>query len=226
MGSSVSDNSFVALLFSRYARLWALCVHRSANTFSSGWAGWPWGNTNMDTYGDASYGDFLDDVFGGDGGDFSHYMMPVSPWFFTNLPGYDKNWLWRGDSLWYDRWEQVMYLQPEFVEILTWNDFGESHYIGPLDDRQYEAFTIGEAPYNYALNMPHDGWRVFLPYWIDTYKNNISTITQEALVAWYRPNPVTGSPCETGDTSGNTHSQFQVEFEPGEIVQGMFTRLS
>ena len=21
------------------------------------------------------------------------YMMPVSPWFYTNLPGYDKNWL-------------------------------------------------------------------------------------------------------------------------------------
>jgi hypothetical protein len=25
------------------------------------------------------------------------YMMPVSPWFFTNLPGYKKNWIWRGD---------------------------------------------------------------------------------------------------------------------------------
>jgi hypothetical protein len=147
-------------------------------------------------------------------------MMPVSPWFYTNLPGYDKNWLWRGDSLWFDRWIQVMYLQPEFVEILTWNDFGESHYIGPLDDTQYDAFTIGEAPYNYVLDMPHDGWRVFLPYLIDTYKNNVSTVSQEAIVAWYRPNPVTGSACATGDTSGNTHSQFQVEFQPGDIVEG------
>jgi hypothetical protein len=33
----------------------------------------------MDTYVDASYGQFLDDVFGGDGTDFSRYMMPVSP---------------------------------------------------------------------------------------------------------------------------------------------------
>lgn len=23
-------------------------------------------------------------------------MMPVSPWFYTNMPGFDKNWLWRG----------------------------------------------------------------------------------------------------------------------------------
>ncbi|KAJ8065145.1 hypothetical protein OCU04_005858 [Sclerotinia nivalis] len=183
------------------------------------WAAWPWGNTDMDTYVDASYAQFLDDEFGGNGSDFSHYMMAISPWFFTNLPGYDKNWLWRGDRLWYDRWIQANYLQPEFVEILTWNDYGESHYIGPLDDRQYDAFDIGKAPYNYVLDMPHDGWRVLLPYLIDTYKNNISTITQEILVGWYRPNPVVGSSCATGDTSGNTHSQFQVEFQPGDIVQ-------
>lgn len=41
------------------------------------------------------------------------YMMPVSPWFYTNLPGFGKNWLWRGDALWYDRWTEVIYNQPE-----------------------------------------------------------------------------------------------------------------
>jgi hypothetical protein len=42
------------------------------------------------------------------------YMMPVSPWFYTNLPGFGgKNWLWRGDDLWYDRWSQIIYNQPE-----------------------------------------------------------------------------------------------------------------
>jgi hypothetical protein len=61
-------------------------------------------------------------------------MAPVSPWFYTNLPGYDKNWLWRGDSLWVDRWNQLIAgeFQPEFVQIISWNDYGESHYIGLL----------------------------------------------------------------------------------------------
>jgi hypothetical protein len=86
-------------------------------------------------------------------------MMPVSPWFYTNMPDYNKNWLWRGDNLWYQRWMQVWYLQPEFFEIISWNDFGESHYIGPLDDRQYSPFVTGKAPFNYAKDMPHDGWR-------------------------------------------------------------------
>lgn len=30
------------------------------------------------------------------------------------------------------RWLEILELQPPFVEIITWNDYGESHYIGPL----------------------------------------------------------------------------------------------
>lgn len=45
------------------------------------------------------------------------YMMPVSPWFYTNLPEYNKNWLWRGDDLWHIRWQQVLDIQPNFVEV-------------------------------------------------------------------------------------------------------------
>ncbi|OJJ73124.1 hypothetical protein ASPBRDRAFT_173463 [Aspergillus brasiliensis CBS 101740] len=180
------------------------------------WAAWPYGPNDMNTYVDASYIDFLDG---------KPYMMPVSPWFFTNMPGYDKNWLWRGDDLWYDRWVQAMYLAPEFIEIISWNDFGESHYIGPtpdadssLADAAYTAFGTGQAPYNYALNMPHDGWRVFLPWLADTYKNNISTITQEGVQAWYRLN-VRGSCTSDGGTTGNTVSQLQLEYWPYEIPQ-------
>jgi hypothetical protein len=56
------------------------------------WAAWPWGNTDMNTYVDASYLQFLNDT-----SPDLEYMMPVSPWFFTNLPGYNKNWIWRGE---------------------------------------------------------------------------------------------------------------------------------
>lgn len=50
------------------------------------WAGWPEGANDMFTTVDASYQSFLKGL---------PYMMPASPWFFTNLPGYRKNWLWR-----------------------------------------------------------------------------------------------------------------------------------
>lgn len=47
------------------------------------------------------------------------YMMPVSPWFYTNLPQYKKNWVWRGDDMWHNRWQQVLKVQPQFVEVST-----------------------------------------------------------------------------------------------------------
>ncbi|KAF7182531.1 hypothetical protein CNMCM7691_002102 [Aspergillus felis] len=172
-----------------------------------GWAAWAWGSWNMTTYVDASYNQTLNG---------KPYMMPVSPWFFTNLPGYNKNWLWRSDDLWYDRWQQVWYFQPEFVEIISWNDFGESHYIGPLDATQYSAFKIGNAPYNYVENMPHDGWRQLLPYVIDTYKNGHATFDTEVLVTWYRP--TLASACGDGGTTANTASQLQIEYRPVDIV--------
>jgi hypothetical protein len=57
------------------------------------WAGWAWGDHDMDTYTDASYKQFLAG---------KPYMMPVSPWFYTNMPGFGKNWLCRDDHAWYD----------------------------------------------------------------------------------------------------------------------------
>lgn len=146
--------------------------------------------------------------------------MPASPWFYTNLPGYDKNWLWRGDDLWFDRWEQIRFINPDYVEIISWNDFGESHHIGPLyvEGDSYEAFTVGKAPFNYALDMPHDGWRELLPFTIDLYKTGVATITQEKLVAWYRVTPKHAS-CDDGWTTGNTASQLQFEFTPQDVVQ-------
>jgi len=124
------------------------------------WAAWPWGNTDGNTYVDASYEDYLLRAGG------KAYMMPVSPWFYTNMPGFDKNWLWRGksyfflyalydadnligDDLWRDRWEQVLWVKPDYVQIISWNDYGESHHIGPLRSGTYEAFgeKFGNSPF-------------------------------------------------------------------------------
>ncbi|KAK5123833.1 hypothetical protein LTR85_002469 [Meristemomyces frigidus] len=172
------------------------------------WSAWPSGDLSMDTSTDTSYVDALAG---------KPYMMAVSPWFFTNLPGYGKNWLWNGDDLWYDRWKEVLSVEPEFVEILTWNDYGESHYIGPLREGAFAAFYYGGAPYNYAADMPHDAWRVTLPFSVGLYVDGTSAISQELLTVWYRPNP--GSACATGGTTGNSASQGQEEFQPYDVVE-------
>ncbi|KAL2844872.1 glycosyl hydrolase family 71-domain-containing protein [Aspergillus pseudodeflectus] len=155
------------------------------------WDAWPKGPANMTTYPNASYYDFLGS---------KPYMMPISPWFYTNLPGYNKNWLWRGDDMWFQRWQQAISIdrKPDWIQIISWNDYGESHYISRLDDQQYEAFDIGRAPYNYVKDMPHDGWRETLS----------ATITEERLVIWFRVNK-NGAYSDHG-TTGNTANQLHV----------------
>ncbi|KAL2286898.1 hypothetical protein FJTKL_06418 [Diaporthe vaccinii] len=80
------------------------------------WDAWPSGVRPMDGSVDETYLRVVDK---------SKYMMAVSPWFYTNLPGYNKNWVWNSDNLWVDRWAQVISVQPGFVQIISWNDFGE-----------------------------------------------------------------------------------------------------
>ncbi len=63
------------------------------------------------------------------------YHVAASPWFFTHYGAevsYSKNWVFPSDLLWYNRWAEILQLAPQYVEIISWNDYGESHYVGPL----------------------------------------------------------------------------------------------
>ncbi|KAL3429247.1 glycoside hydrolase [Aspergillus tetrazonus] len=175
------------------------------------WEAWPYGNEKMNTTRDEQYMSLLGE---------RPYIMPVSPWFYTNLRQFHKNWVWQGDDLWYTRWQQVLELQPAYVEILTWNDYGESHYIGPV--RRDATRVIAEgAPFDYVSGMEHDGWRSLLPYLIAQYKNGKNRkdveIAEEALSVWYRLSPADA--CDSGKTSGNSKSSHQAVMRPGDILQ-------
>ncbi|KAK4159596.1 glycosyl hydrolase family 71-domain-containing protein [Cladorrhinum sp. PSN259] len=178
------------------------------------WDAWPEGPANKTTITEGDYYNALQVQTSS-----KVYMMPISPWFYTNMPGYKKNWIWHGDDLWFQRWQQAISLdrKPDYIQIISWNDFGESHYIGPLDSRQYGAFAAGagNAPYNYVESMPHDGWRETLPYFISLYKTGTASINKERLVGWFRPHK--NGQCNNGGTSGNTAYHIQKEFLPTEI---------
>jgi hypothetical protein len=45
---------------------------------------------------------------------FSTHFGPEVP--------YSKNWVFPGDLLWYSRWQEILVEQPEYIEIVTWND--------------------------------------------------------------------------------------------------------
>ncbi|KAJ7901169.1 glycoside hydrolase family 71 protein [Mycena olivaceomarginata] len=127
------------------------------------------------------------------------YMMPVSPWFSTHYGDdtYNKNWIFYSDWLYQSRWDEVLHLQPQFVEILTWNDFGESHYIGPLHDDDWSVYAGGDTGASRWVNqMPHDAWRDVAKVYISAFKSGASspTVTTDKLVYYYRPTPK-DTPC-------------------------------
>ncbi|KZV79724.1 glycoside hydrolase [Exidia glandulosa HHB12029] len=122
------------------------------------------------------------------------YMAPVSPWFFTHYAAdtWNKNWLFYSDYLWQARWEQILELQPPFAQILTWNDFGEANYIGPLHPNKKDVYAgASTGAVRWVTKISHDAWRDIAKPYIAAYKAGESTptVTKEEFVFYYRPYP-------------------------------------
>ncbi|KAK7038792.1 hypothetical protein VNI00_010680 [Paramarasmius palmivorus] len=128
-------------------------------------------------------------VLGGKG-----YIAPLAPWFSTHFGGevpYSKNWVFPSDLLIYLRWVDILSMQPQpsFVEMITWNDYGESHYLGPLKSKHMD-----DGASKWAYGMPHTGWLALSQPFIAAFKSNSPVlipahITSEKLVYWYRVHP-------------------------------------
>ena len=117
------------------------------------------------------------------------YMAPVSPWFHTHYGdwvSYSKNWVFQSNDLWFTRWQELLTLGPRFMEIVTWNDYGESSYVGPLSGQHYD-----DGSSKWVNDFPHLGWLEMAKPFIAAYKAGAATptITEEKLVYWYRPTP-------------------------------------
>ncbi|GME28445.1 hypothetical protein BU16DRAFT_448990 [Neofusicoccum parvum] len=172
------------------------------------WVGWPNNGANRAPTasanisvadGDEKYLAALSDTQG--------YIAPVSPWFFTHFgqevaSSFDpKNWLFPGDLLWYQRWNEVLTLDARFLEIITWNDYGESHYIGPLSSKHYD-----DGNSKWTNDMPHNGWADMAAPFIAAYKAGSTDvaahITSDKLVYWYRPAPKDVE-CDSTDNYGS-----------------------
>ncbi|RYC58264.1 hypothetical protein CHU98_g7938 [Xylaria longipes] len=144
------------------------------------WGAWPDPNqSTMSTGNDVAYKSVLNG---------KPYMMGVSPYFYTDLPMYNKNWYSSSDSLWFDRWKQALDINPEYIEIITWNDYGESSYINAPISHQIVSGAEG-----YVNGFDHTAFRFVLPYFISAYKagNADVTLPSEGALAWYRTTPAT-----------------------------------
>lgn len=91
------------------------------------------------------------------------------------------------------------------MQIITWNDYGESSYICDIAPAQ-----VVQGAEKYTIDYPHSALRATLPHFIAAYKEgspDIELVGEETAVAWYRTTPVAaGHDGETSWGQGGCHS--------------------
>ena len=81
------------------------------------------------------------------------------------------------------RWEAIISNRDQYdiIQILSWNDYGESHYVGPIKGAlpKSEAWTIG---------FNHTAFLDVHKFYAETFKTGkFPEITEDTLVMWSRP---------------------------------------
>lgn len=101
-------------------------------------------------------------------------MVAVSPWQFKNLDN-AGDWVELSDTLWNYRWQQAVNdVKPDIVEIVTWNDYGESHYISDINP----LVNLGTQAPLYVDGYDHSHWRDVAKYYIEYFHTGAApTIT-------------------------------------------------
>ncbi|KAF8881503.1 glycosyl hydrolase family 71-domain-containing protein [Infundibulicybe gibba] len=144
---------------------------------------WPQGNQDKTTDDDNYYISQLG----------SRYATTISVWMFTHFSY--KNFYQRGDNwLINTRWEQLVAMRNQltFIELVTWNDFGESDYFGPIHGAQPDGTT-------WATGFPHIAWYEMSQYYITAFKTgSYPQITEDVIYYWARPHPAQATASSDG----------------------------
>ncbi|KAG8687688.1 hypothetical protein FRC08_011849 [Ceratobasidium sp. 394] len=116
------------------------------------------------------------------------YMSSVSPWFFTHYgpDSFNKNWIFRSDDWLYNtRWDQLIQARNgiDIVQIISWNDYGESHYIGPIQGAQPNSNA-------WVDGFDHQAWLQMTSYYATAFKTGkYPAITKDQVFLSARPHP-------------------------------------
>jgi len=116
------------------------------------------------------------------------YMAAVSPWFFTHYghDSFNKNFIYFSDQhLYSKRWESLVTMrdQVDIVQVLTWNDYGESHYVGPIKGAQPNSQV-------WVDGMNHTAWLELTAYYAAAFKTGqYPQIQKDKIIMWSRTHP-------------------------------------
>ncbi|KAF7295292.1 hypothetical protein MIND_01068500 [Mycena indigotica] len=156
---------------------------------------WPVGRSNISFHSDSNW---INDLGG------RTYMAGVSPWMFAHYSSatLNKNMIYYMDEwMLTKRWEQLIEhrQQVDIVQAITWNDFGESHYIGPLLSSESQPGSE-----EWTTGYDHTPWLDLFAFYINAFKTGTYTISQDRIFLWARLFPAMA---ETPDPVGPPHNR-------------------
>ena len=127
------------------------------------------------------------------------YMAPICLQFwgananryyeYSGAAGMRKMWL-----------DAINVSHPDWVEIITWNDFIEGSYISPIDDpNKYQSAnflnTTGVPSSTLGYFHSHTGATALLPYFIQWYKTGVPPALSTDSIYWfYRTQSMSSNP--------------------------------
>ena len=115
------------------------------------------------------------------------WMAAIAPWFFKRFDAND-NWSHaQDDAIFIDRWQHLLQLKPNLIEIVTWNDWGESSYVGPADNSRL-------SPSSYWDTLEHSAFLKMTSIFIKAYKAGQNNVTvdpadEDVFFFYYRLQP-------------------------------------
>lgn len=125
------------------------------------------------------------------------------------------SWVAYSDTLFPDRFSALAGgsngINPDIIEILTWNDFAESHYLRDLppqyNENAKDFVELGDMG-NYVWGQNHAAWRVIAKYYLTLWKTGSPpAITTDQVVFWYRIHPK-DAVCSGGSSTGVRNHLF------------------
>jgi glucan endo-1,3-alpha-glucosidase len=152
------------------------------------WQAWPMTDVNNTCTPDEAFQYAMNKA-----GKTGPYIMAVSPWQFKDLANGATSdaWVAPADWLFVKRLEAIAQqeVKPDIIELLTWNDWCESHYLRDLPGNSTTATDYADLSnmQAYVSGQNHSPWRIITKYYISWWKNGSKPeITQDQVVFWYR----------------------------------------
>jgi glucan endo-1,3-alpha-glucosidase len=222
---AVPTNSF----FERYGSAGGTRIGANVADGAFHWSAWPREDSHVIRV-DVSAVDehFLSDLSLCDAEDSSasapcpyEFMAPISPWFYKDVKafgsrrrdrkmelfGHSENPL---EEQFVKRWQHLVTSsqKPDYVQIVTWNDVSETHYIGPIDTgddlvdgyENYHHLAYKHLPtYTYKMlhstpeslgqpDMDHTAFLKMSAHYISLYKDEAPK-SLDQFFWWYRLHP-------------------------------------